>query len=139
LKFKCIPELDRPLCAAIPIKYQSEYPLRGSKDQFIKHLTGQEELNDDDLFIRFVSTKSDHWAYEKEWRIIGQKKSESKEPFQYQNILPDEIEAIYLGCRIKPDNEKEIITLVRNNYSRTEIFKAKIGEQRYSIEFDRVL
>jgi hypothetical protein len=139
LKLKCIPELDRPLCAAIPIQYQDEYPLRACQSKYIKHLTGQEELNDDDLFIRFISTKSNHWAYEKEWRIVGQNKSETKDLFQYESILPNEVEAIYLGCRMKPDNEKEVINLVKKDYSSTALFKARVSEQRYSIEFDRIL
>lgn len=138
IKFKCMPELDRPLCAAVPVKYQDEYPLRASLDTYIKHVTGQETLIDDGLFIRFISTKSNHWAYEKEWRLVGSRNKET-ELYKYENILSDEVEAIYLGCRMKPENEKEIISLVKKDYSHTQIFKAKIGDQRYSIEFNRIL
>jgi hypothetical protein len=40
IKFKCLREYDRPLCAAVPVKYQKDLPVIAGKDEYIRHLTG---------------------------------------------------------------------------------------------------
>jgi hypothetical protein len=70
-KFKCLPEYDRPLCAAVEVNYQEQYPLIADLPTYVKHLTGQVTLDYDNLFKVFASTKSSHWSYEKEWRCVS--------------------------------------------------------------------
>jgi hypothetical protein len=70
-KFKCLPEYDRPMCAAREVIYQDDYPLIADILPYVKHLTGQINLNIDNLFEVFALTKSNHWSYEKEWRCVA--------------------------------------------------------------------
>lgn len=135
LKFKCIAELDRPLCAAIQASYQSDFPVIATRDDFIKQHTGQAKPNYDNLFKRFAATKSDHWAYEKEWRIVGIKDADDRELYRFESILPSEIESIYLGCRMEDNEKGEIIDLLKGALPHVTLFEAEKQKSKYGLEF----
>lgn len=138
LKFRCLPEKDRPLCVAQEVKYQSEYPLRASMNDYVKHLTGQVELDDDNLFKVFALTKSEHWKYEEEWRCISLLK-DSKSGFDYDPMIPEELEAVYLGCRIEEPTKKQVMMCISEQFPQTQIYQAQTDTQNYGLIFEQIL
>jgi hypothetical protein len=100
-RFKCIPEADTALCAARTINYQSEIPIIASLEEWVKHITGQARFNFEKIFNEFVFTKSEHWSFEKEWRCFTIRESEEGRLFVMLELLPEEIDGVILGCRIK--------------------------------------
>ncbi|MBK7493552.1 MAG: DUF2971 domain-containing protein [Nitrosomonas sp.] len=136
-KFRCLPEKDRPLCVARKVKYQTEYPIRATLEKFIKHLTGQQELDDENLFEKFAFTKSREWEYEEEWRCIIKLK-DHRSGFDYNSIIPEELESVYLGTRIDKNNKKQIINTLSIQFPQTSIYQADISSQKYELVFKQI-
>ncbi len=138
IKFKCLPEYETFLCAAIPVKYKADVPVVANMQEWIKHLTGQIELPFNDLFLRFSTTKSRHWSYEKEWRCIDKKIHESTELFDFSPISPQEIAAIYLGCKTCQKDQEEILAFLTVELSHVEVFKAVKDPYKFSLNFIKI-
>ena len=136
-KFKCKPELDRPLCAARKVIYKKNHPLISDAKTYVKHLTGQIRLNTDNLYTDFAYTKSDHWSYEEEWRCITNLRDTDK-GFDLDPMIPEELEAIYLGCRISTHDKDQILEIVNQKYTKTEIYQGKLSNQKYALKFERL-
>ncbi|WP_431023940.1 DUF2971 domain-containing protein [Halomonas sp. H5] len=133
-QLRCLPELDRPLCAARKVNYVREYPIISGLDTYVKHLIGQNELDYNNLFNIFAFTKSSHWSYESEWRCVSQLRN-FETGVDFDPLVPDELEAIYLGCRSEPDYIENVIELVRRNAPNTKVYKAHADIQDYSMRF----
>lgn len=138
IKFNCLPQHDRPLCAAVKVNYQQEVPTIATMDNYLKHLTGQIKLNFDSLFTLFSTTKSKHWSYEKEWRCIGTKKSDSVKLYDFDPILFEEIAAIYMGCKITNKDKDDILSLLTGNLETVDVYIGKKDKYEYSLEFDKL-
>jgi hypothetical protein len=139
IKFKCLRELDRPLCAAVPVNYQKKFPvIVDDINKYIRHLTGQEELPFDDLFKYFASTKSDHWSYEKEWRCIGAKRPGSTELYELEKIIPEEVESVFYGCRISERDRLDIEALIDRNTPEISVFTSEKDSEEYGLIFDQI-
>jgi len=133
-QFRCLPELARPLCAAAKVNYVRSYPLIGSLEEYVKHLTGQLEINYDHLFRIFSFTKSCHWAYEEEWRCVS-RLHDREAGFDYKPFLPEEFEAIYIGHRALQEHKDLILNRLSESYPNTKLFFSKINIQDYSMAF----
>ena len=90
-----------------------------------------------------IWVKSEHWAYEEEWRILStQNRSEKTITTGESNIhlfsLPfDAIKNIYFGCKMKDERKNEFITLIESEDSlrHIKIFKAIPDEKEYKLRF----
>ncbi len=92
-------------------------------------------LNRNEVFLRFMATKSVHWAYEKEWRCLDQKRPTDNGDHEICAIHPEEIEAIYLGCRMPENNKWAIADCVRSKLNHVKIFEAKQHSEKYQLVF----
>jgi hypothetical protein len=88
-----------------------------------------------DTFTMFATTKSPHWSYEKEWRCIGWDSLNDGNLFEFVNILPEEIEAIYFGCKMKKKDQFEIQNLISGDFSHVKLWKAHKHPTRYELSF----
>jgi len=136
-KLRCLPELDRPLCAAQEVSYQSQYPLIANLSDYVKHLTGQVPLDYDGLFKVFAFTKSRHWSYEQEWRCVSLLRDKDA-GFDYDPLVPEELEAVYLGCRIEDSVKDKILVLLTSNFPDTRVFQAEPDIQRFALTFAQI-
>ncbi len=68
IKHKVIPGKDYPICAAMPVQYREVMPVIAGVNDYLKHVTGQKELDFKQITIDFFTTKSKDWSYEREWR-----------------------------------------------------------------------
>jgi hypothetical protein len=82
-------------------------------------------------------TKSEVWAYEKEWRIIAglRDKTQSYEVLSYAS---EGVGAVYLGCNIAIEDKEEIIEVTRRIYSKAKIFQAEKHEREFALTFSEV-
>ena len=133
-QFRCLPEFDRPLSAAKKINYVENYPLIGSLEEYVKHLTGQFEINYDYLFEIFAFTKSNHWGYEDEWRCVT-KLHNLESGFDYKPFIQDEFEAIYIGHRASKEHKNLILNALGEKYPNTKVFSSCVNIQDYSMAF----
>ena len=139
IKFKCLPEFNTAFCAAKKVVYQKKVPvLEKNLDNFIKYVTAQKKIAYNNLFERFAFTKSIHWIYEKEWRAIHPKSEGNKELCEFFSFLPEEIFAVYLGCKMEKEDENKIISIINDKLEHVEIYKATKDKKNYKLNFERI-
>lgn len=95
-----------------------------------------------DNFIAKLLEKNQALANEREWRCFTTTNFEPDQDDElwYDNAkFPEsELQAIYLGLQITPKNTADIITILKNNYKKTKIFKAVKVPGSYTIAFVQV-
>jgi hypothetical protein len=138
IKHNCLIEHDRAICAAVPIDYDTDIPIIAYLDEYIKHLTGQKEIDFSNLFTKFATTKKAHWSYEKEWRCIGNDSLNDGSLFEFVNIIPEEIEAIYFGCKMPKSEQQEIMKLTSGDFCHVKLFQAHKHQSKYELEFEEL-
>jgi hypothetical protein len=82
--------------------------------------------------------KSDIWAYEDEWRVWSLADKTDPPHFTDWPIFSNEIEAIYLGCKIEPDKKREIQKLLSSKHPNVKVFESRKVRDEYKIEFDEM-
>lgn len=137
LKLRCLPELDRPLCMAKKVNYVPTYPLIANLEDYVKHLTGQIELDYDTLFEIFAFTKSTHWKYESEWRCVSELHNQER-GFDFDPLIPEELEAVYVGYRAEEEYKNNLTATIQNSFPDTKLYQARVDIQNYAMLFEEL-
>jgi hypothetical protein len=123
LRFDPITEQHADFLANLfPVRYQDEVPrINFYMTDLIEKLHA------------YILTKSNHWAYEQEWRRIVWPVTESR----YLPLPPGVISAIYLGCRIAESDRDAILSAARKLRSCRDlaVFRAEVSPDSYSLNF----
>lgn len=147
LEFECLSELDNPLCAARKVKYVEKPPVFGELDEYVKCYTGQiPPLEHDTLYYDLMLSKSRHWAYEKEWRVfippydmenptIPREANGNEILFELVRLYPQELSAVYFGCRIDPKDRKKIEECLVGDLRHAKCYYAIRNERQYRLDF----
>jgi len=138
LKFRCIAEKDTALCAARPVTYRDDIPLLATKDEWIADLFGVARMDLPKRFTDMAFIKSIHWSYEKEWRAVAFLTGKNDELYSTYNIWPNEIDAVYLGCRISEEDREDITRTVGATLKHVKIFEAKANCEQFALDFRQI-
>jgi len=138
LRLGCVREKDSVLLAALPVNYSSRAPYIGTQDEWIRHLTGQETIDYDSHFHKLITTKSEHFQYEKEWRVINFRKKADDTLYMYDEFWPEEIEVIYFGCRAEPSDIQGVLQSMHPKLDHVEIYRAKQKQWHFGLDFERI-
>ncbi|NTU53972.1 MAG: DUF2971 domain-containing protein [Chlorobiaceae bacterium] len=79
-----------------------------------------EEITKPESFTKIATSKSSHWAYEKEWRLIGH--------HEYADTLiplPAPISCIIFGCKMGINEKKTIARILGSNMKYAEAKQMK--------------
>jgi len=138
IRIRCVKERDSVFLGALPVRYSDEAPFVGTLDQWIKHMTGQQRIDYDAHFLKLVTTKSRHWSYEREWRVIDP----ACEPYtgtpDFDQYWPEEIDEVYFGCRTDDANIDLIMSSVPQELEHVEFFKAGTMKWEFGLEFHKI-
>lgn len=74
-------------------------------------------------------TKSCHWSYEEEWRIIDMRNGPQVKPF-----APEAISAVILGCRISENDERMVRAWIQDRSREVEVSRANPKDDVYEID-----
>lgn len=129
IQLKCIPEKDTALCAAKSVIYSDTIPLLTVEDLF----KGEQAIKEY-ILNGILLTKSRDWEHEREWRVIINRQDVNQE-YDLRYIFEDEIEAIYLGCRMSRCDKKEIIEIVKFKRKKTRIYESFKSPKEFKLEF----
>lgn len=135
--FKVLLEDDSALRVAEPIIYRNEPPALFSEEEWVGSTLGTEPLDPERFFLEYAFVKSSHWAYEKEWRVWTLEER-GQELFTDYQLLPEELEAVYLGCKMEAEQKAAITSLIAQKYPRTQIFQARRPVEEYRLHFDQL-
>lgn len=137
LELWSLPEEDNSLSVARPIEYAPKPLPFFSEAEFIENLTGIRKLDFRALYRRYAYVKSDHWAYEREWRV-WYPYSESKEPFDTVPLRKSEVAAIYFGCKASSDFVLQALQMCRMFFPDAKAFKASKSRNGYGVEYTEI-
>jgi hypothetical protein len=104
-------------CTLEQVRYQKEYPV----------FNAYEEVNRD-YTRRYLTTKSDHWNYEEEWRIL-----------YYDNHGPrqfpaHELSGVIFGAKVSPADRKTLLGIIQKRNSHTTHYEARINSKRFGLD-----
>ena len=117
--------------------YSKEMPVLATLDDFVKTFICNESLDPHTILNKFNFTESDHWSYEKEWRIIL-KKQNSGTDYDLRYLHEEELEGIYLGCKMRQESKQEILNLINTKRKKVKIFQANKHSRLFKLDFEQV-
>lgn len=132
VKLLPIKEVDSPLTLAQRVNYSATIPSLS----FLSMLKNSVEFRRE-VISAITLTKGKGWEYEKEWRIVSQ----LRDPRNKHEIIPfakEEIDEVYLGCRISDENKNAIIDIVNMKYPWVSIYQAKQKRNEFSLIFEKI-
>jgi hypothetical protein len=137
-KIKCIEEKQSLLCAALKVKYSDEYPIFGTDDDWRNVVKTGQFPDLVRVYNELLLTKSTDWQYENEWRMIFPRPEDTGKKSVFLGFHQEEIESIFLGCRMSGENKVQLISLARSKYPNAKIFQARKSKTEFRLHFDEV-
>ena len=137
-EFLVLPQEDNPLCVAEPVIYSEAPPSLHTQEDWIDETMGISNLNHEELYFRYAYVKSDVWAYEKEWRVWDLIPERQEALYSEYPLRDKEIAAVYLGCKISPDDKTELLTLMSQKQPHAKIFQARKASDEFRLDFQEL-
>ncbi len=135
-EFRVLAEQDNPLCVAKPIRYcATPPPLFSETKEINTHLSLLGEVDENTLMVDYAYIKSDIWAYEKEWRVWTLMDEAGDKLHSEYPLYPNEIGAVYFGCRIDFDVRSNVIHLL-SGHPNAMAFQARKAFDKFRLEFN---
>lgn len=128
IKFLALPEVDSPLIVAQPVRYSEHMP----RLKFASLLDFYEARMN--VLETITLSKSVVWSYEKEWRIVASLRDKTLD-HEILPFAPEEVGAVYLGCKMTPEGRSEVIDVTRSHYPNAAIFQAEKHHGEFALEF----
>jgi len=80
---------------------------------------------------RYLSAKSIHWEYEREWRVIYHS-------LGIQNAPTNELTAVILGCRISDHDRRAILEAIAMRKETTAVYQSRLDEKAFQLKFEKL-
>jgi len=139
IQFKCLPAQDTTLCIAKPVTYSADIPVLITPEELVDYLCGASRFTSGDYSRKQAFTKSLHWSYEREWRVLDFEPNPNAQGlFRTQGLWPDEIEAVFLGCRMKDEVREEIRSHLKGVLHHVKIYHASPSRSLFRLEFEQI-
>ncbi len=127
------------------VQYQDARPeITKLKDE-ISMILGTGKYVAQDLFEEKFVHKGMHCSNEQEWRCFQSIKDDPAGPLKPDDILYDdfhfersEVTGVYFGANTSTQTKKEVLTLVKENYSQAKLFQGKVIPGKFELEFERM-
>lgn len=132
------------LANATPVRYSRRMPLLLDQERVVGLMAGEYDLASDDIvsenFRCLLLTKSDCWSYEMEWRVVVHDLDLDAVNRRVLDVEfhPDELSAIYFGCRASGETKSQIADHVRKHYQNALMFAAQKSQRDFALEFEPV-
>jgi hypothetical protein len=132
IKFLALPEVDSPLIVAQPVRYSEKMPVLA-----FASLLQEEQAVRLAVLETITLSKSEVWSYEREWRIVASLRDKAQS-FEILPYAPEEVGAVYLGCKMTPEDRSEIIDITHSRYAKAAIFQAEKHDSEFALRFEEI-
>lgn len=109
---------------ALKVRYSYDYPSVN-----IINIGEPEE------FRKALLTKSKHWEYEQEWRIVKPKDEGGQGIHRFQ---PELLTGVILGALISPEDKDKVLNWVKNYPTNITLYQAKISRTKYQLDIEPI-
>ncbi|MHB8069429.1 MAG: DUF2971 domain-containing protein [Desulfobaccales bacterium] len=86
-------------------------------------------------YRKALLTKSNHWEYEKEWRVI-RTKLEGGPGISY--FRPEVLTGVIFGALISSENKQKVMDWISKYPTKIVLYQAKINETKYQLNIEPV-
>lgn len=124
LQLSLIPYGD--LLDLVKIKYAYRIP----HINFFRSMLSPHYRND---LMKLICTKSKHWRYEKEYRLLFWGKTNIN-----LFVGHDAIKEIIIGCRCNKKNKNNLLSIVNNTGIKASIYQAIRLDNKFGLEFELI-
>ncbi len=93
------------------------------------------DIGQPEQYRNALLTKSSHWAYEEEWRIIKVKPEGGPGLRYYQ---PEVLTGVIFGALISQEDKQKIMNWIKTYPTRIGLYQAKINETNYSLDIEPI-
>ena len=138
IEFLVLPQEDNPLCAAGQAIYSQNPPSLFTQQQWMDDILGICPFDLNELYTRYAYVKSNIWAYEKEWRVWDLIQVQQGVLYSDYPLHEKEIGAIYLGCKMSPDDRTKLVKLISQKQPHARIFQARKASEEYRLDFEQM-
>jgi hypothetical protein len=122
-----------------PVRYTDTRPtFYEAIDNFNATDVAPTENEVSELVDTLILSKSTHWSYEEELRIVDPHGVPPEQSASFLNFYPNELCEMYLGCRADLAFRSEIMAAARKLNSDVAIFDSRPGKASYALAFERV-
>jgi hypothetical protein len=90
-------------------------------------------VHSDDDIIKLLSTKSDEWQYEDEYRLTLWEHVN-----QVLNLPREMIKSVYLGCNISDKNQERILSILDFQKMNANVYRSKICKDNFKLDFNHI-
>ena len=137
LELWSLPEEDNAISVARKVSYVKQPPSFFTEDEFIDDFCGVKRLDITELTRRSIHTKSEHWAYENEWRVYFPL-SESPGRYEDLNLRASEFKAIYFGCCANSEFIDLALPMLAANFPSTKKFLTHKSASGFKVNFSEI-
>jgi hypothetical protein len=88
----------------------------------------------DEQARKLLLTKSRHWDYEEEWRMVIMDRTQSPS----HSFSPEFLTAVYLGCRTTEADCAAVQKCIQSRGVEVALFRANPSKSKYGLEFDQI-
>lgn len=117
----------RTYIEALPVTYQTDYP---EVNFYEGSVTNPEDFESRwDITMRLVGTKSVHWGYEEEMRLVLWDGAGKR-----LRCGPGLVREVVLGCRVSDEDEQAVLRAVEAADSNAKVLRAGLHPHRFELE-----
>lgn len=109
---------------ALKVTYQDKYPE-----------VNVMKIGEYEQFFNLFATKSEHWEYEKERRVIKDENEGGSKVYTFDTKL---LTGVILGAKISKEDEKLVLNWVGRKNTPTNIFRARINKEAYVLDIEGI-
>lgn len=91
------------------------------------------------LFTTHAHQKSEHWYYEKEWRVVDLQQHEYKTELHVDHkFVPKQLEKIFFGCKADPRDIDRLSLIAKGINPSVGIFQSIKKPLEYALDFKEI-
>ncbi len=137
-KLKVLRDRDSTLSDARRVIYDTNPITFFTTQEWINECIGTDILDEIKIANEYIYHKNKIWDYEKEWRVWREVTEKVKPEFTDYDVFPEEIEAVYFGCRTSRENRAKIVKMARDVNPEVVFFQGNKAQHRFGLVFDLI-
>lgn len=138
LKLECVEELNSALLVAQPVEYTEEAPHLTTIDAWVELILENDPDRLKELVMAARYYKTPHWENEKEWRVVNFAREDEQGLYRDYPFNEREISAVFLGPKISPDDEDEILGLLKGDLGHVAAYRSEFDILKRLITFEPI-
>jgi hypothetical protein len=137
LEFDSDERKDSPLKKAERVIYSKAMPRLMNEKEMVQYLSGQWQMDANEIMHNSIFVKADDWSYEKEWRIWlpGRDTDRNFTDIQFDR---EELVGIYFGCRMSGQDRTALLDTLNKRFPNASAYQARKSDLEFSLQFDRI-